>query len=331
MNKKGHDLFRVIALVLVLSCSLSPADKTQPLATNKNKLLTIAIQGQVAPPQPSRGYTVTWDGKPKMAIGTGSINYNLKIGDRVFGWASGDRATMGVATEGIGEERFQGAWPVYASIGNEVKVMSGGAKGEKGIVIGKFGNFVLVHFEDSVLDELAIGDSLAVKACGIGLEIEGFKDVFVHGLAPEVLEKLVTKISDGKLEVPVVKEIPAEIVGQGAGGSSLTGNWHIQTCYPPDIKDYGLEELRFGDIVLLKDTETDYGKGYYRGGATVGVVCSGPSDVSGLGIAVTPILSSKLGRFSVRMDLKANIGHFLGISFGQKKLPHSPSPIGRAL
>ena len=78
----------------------------------------------------------------------------------------------------------------------------------------------------------------------------------------------------------MVKEIPAEIMGQGPGGPSLTGNWHIQTCFPPDVKKYGLDELRYGDLVLLKDVQTDYWKGYYRGGATVGVISSGPSDIS---------------------------------------------------
>jgi len=154
---------------------------------------------------------------------------------------------------------------------------------------------VLVHFPDEVLEKLTIGTSLQVKASGIGLEIEGYKDVFTHGISPETLEKLEIKDANGKLEVPVVKEIPAVIMGQGAGFGSLSGNWHIQTCFPPDIKKYGLDELRFGDIVILKDTQTDYGMGYYKGGATIGVVCSGPSDISGLGIGVTPILSSSFG------------------------------------
>ena len=205
------------------------------------------------------------------------------------------------------------AWLNYASIGNEAKVLSGEARGEKGIIVGKFGGYVLIHFEDNVLGKLAIGDTLQVKASGIGLEIDGFKDVFVHSLSPEILEKLEIKNIDGKLEIPVVKEIPAEIVGQGAGGSSIFGNWHIQTCFPPDIKKYGLDELRFGDLVFLKDTQTDYGKGYYRGGATVGVVCSGPSDISGLGIGVTPILSTRFGKLAPRIDPTANIGKYLGI------------------
>jgi len=248
-----------------------------------------------------------------MAIGTGGINYSLRVGDKVFGWACGDRATMGVATEGMGEDPQKQGYLNCTAIGNDVRILSGEAKGEKGIVIGKFGTYILIHFEDGVLDKLAIGDNLHVKACGIGLEIEGYKDVLTHGMAPELLEKLDIGEVDGKLEVPVVKEILAEIVGQGSGGTSLSGNWHIQTCYPPDIGDYGLDELRFGDFVLLKDIQTDYGKGYYEGGATLAVVCSGPSDISGMGIGVTPVLSTKFRKITARIDKDANLATFLGI------------------
>jgi hypothetical protein len=308
-----------IMLIAVIGEIVAGQLKPLPITTNKDKLLKLAVQGQIAPAQSGRNYTVTWDGKPKLAIGIGGINYNLKIGAKVFGWASGDRATVGVATEGMGDDRFGGAWLTYTSVGNEAKLVSGQARGEKGLIIGKFGSYVLVHFDDAILEKLAIGDTLQAKACGIGLEIEGFKDVFVHGLAPEVLEKLDVRNINGKLEVPAVKEIPAEIVGQGSGGSSLTGNWHIQTCFPPDIKKYGLDELRFGDLVLLKDVQTDYGKGYYRGGATVGIICSGPSDISGLGIGVTPILSTRFGKLIARIDASANIGKYLGLKMGGGK------------
>ncbi|UCH95122.1 MAG: DUF4438 domain-containing protein, partial [Candidatus Aminicenantes bacterium] len=247
----------------------------------------------------------------------GGINYNLKIGDKVFGWASGDRATMGVAAvdgnSNHSDYHSESSWLNFTSIGNEVRVLEGDAKGEKGVVIGKFENYVLVHFEEEVLEKLAIDDKLQVKARGVGLEIKGFKDVFIHGVAPEVLEMIATQNEEGKLEVPAVRVIPAEIVGQGAGRSSLSGNWHIQTCFPPDIKQYGLDQLRFGDLVFLKDIQTDYGKGYYKGGATLGVVCSGPSDISGLGIGVTAILSSRSGKLTARIDPSANIGKYLGL------------------
>jgi hypothetical protein len=174
--------------------------KSQKIVTNKEKLLTIAVQGQIAPAQPESSYITTWDGKPKMAIGIGGINYNLNIGDKVFGWASGDRATMGVATVGSGSERSESSWLNYTSIGNEVKVLSDDAKGKKGVVIGKFRSYVLVHFDEEVLEKLAIDDKLHVKARGIGLEIKGFKDVFIHGVTPEVLEMIANQNDDGKLE-----------------------------------------------------------------------------------------------------------------------------------
>lgn len=302
--------------MIMIALLIPAALQAQGISTNKNRLLTIAVQGQIAPAQPARSYGVTWDGKPKMLIGTGGINYNLKLGDKVFGWASADRATVGVATEGVGEAAFAEAWLTYTSIGNEVRVLTGDARGQKGIVVGKFGGYVLIHFDDAVLEKLAVGDAVQSKTCGNGLEIDGYKEVFAHGIAPDLLERLGIRNMGGKLEVPVVKEIPAEIVGQGSGTSSLSGNWHIQTTFPPDIKEHGLDTLRFGDLVLLKDIETDYGKGYYRGGATVGVVCSGPSDISGLGIGVTPILSTRFGKLAARIDANANLVRYLGIARG---------------
>lgn len=326
-------LFGLPAVLVLAAGVLAPTmSKEAPgqIKTNKDKVLITAVQGRIAPPQTSRGYLVTWDGKPKMAIGIGGINYNLKLGDRVFGWAAGDRATVGVATEPMGESRYGASWLTHTSIGNEVRILSGQERGRKGLVIGKFGGNVLVHFDDNILAKLAIGDSLQVKASGLGLEIEGFPDVFVHSLAPGLLEKLEIRPVDGKLEVPVVKEIPAEIVGQGSGGGSLFGNWHIQTCFPPDIEKYGLADLRFGDLVLLRDTQTDYGRGYYRGGATIAVVCSGPSDVSGLGVAATPILSTRFGKITARIDPAANIGNFLGLKLAKTELAPDAVPAGAA-
>ncbi len=280
--------------------------------TNKSQLLTVAVQGKIAPAQPERSYITTWDGKPKMAFGVGGINYNLKLGEKVFGWAAADQATMGVSTVGTGEDSRATAWLNFTSIGNPVRILSGAAKGEHGVVIGKSGRYVLIHFDDNILAKLTLGDKLHVKAEGVGLKVEGFDDVFPHGIASDILEKIIVK-KGGKLEAPVVKEIPAEIVGNGSGHGSLAGHWCIQTCYPPDIKKYGLDELRFGDLVLLKDIQTDYGMGYYRGGATLGVVCSSPSDISGLGIGVTPILSTRAGKIIGSIDKTANIAKYLGI------------------
>ena len=108
MNKK-----LVVFAALFVLLSLAAPDRSlasgqagaKPLPTNKAKLLTLAVQGVVGHSQPSRSYVTTWDGKSKMAVGSGGLNYNLKVGDKVFGWAGADRATVGVAAEGVDERK----------------------------------------------------------------------------------------------------------------------------------------------------------------------------------------------------------------------------------
>lgn len=312
----------ILFILAVGLTQLQPASlASETIRTNRDRLVVMAVKGQVAHPQPSRYYLTTWDGRPKMAIGVAGINYTLGPGDPVFGWAATDQVTVGVATEGVGEERFRQAWLTNTAIGNEVRVLGGAARGAKGVVIGKFGSYVLVHFDNDTMEKLAYGDELQVKAEGIGLQIAGFPDVFIHSLSPGALEKMGIQVKEGKLVVPVVKKIPAEIVGSGPGAGSLYGHFSIQTCYPPDIKKYGLDELRFGDLVYLEDIECNYGKGYYIGAGTVGVVVSGPSDISGLGIGVSPVLSCQTGKLTFSLDSGANLARLLGLPLSERKLP----------
>ncbi|MHB1192365.1 MAG: DUF4438 family protein [Longimicrobiales bacterium] len=281
---------------------------TGQVRTNKDRLLTIAVRGTVAPSHIPNFYQTTWDGKAKVALGIGGINYELKLGENVFGWAAADRATMGVAA--IGD---QTSWNTFASVGNEVTILGGDAKGDTGVVIGKFADYVLLHFEDETLDKLTIGAALQVKASGIGLAFDGYDDVFIRGISAETVERIDIEEDDGRLEFPVVKEIPADLISHGHGKNVHYGNWNIQTSYAPDIEKYGLDELRFGDLVFLKDVQADYGRGYYKGGATIGIICSSPSDLSGMGIGVTPIISSRFDRLAFRIDPTANIAKYLGI------------------
>ena len=77
---KKISVFFGIFLFVLGAVGISSAED-QAVKTNKDKLLTLAVQGEIAPAQPASSYAVTWDGKPKMMIGIGGINYNLKIGD----------------------------------------------------------------------------------------------------------------------------------------------------------------------------------------------------------------------------------------------------------
>ena len=50
--------------------------------------------------------------------------------------------------------------------------MTGNAKGAKGTVTGKSGRFaehVIIHFAPDVLEQLAFGDKIVVRARGVGM------------------------------------------------------------------------------------------------------------------------------------------------------------------
>ena len=70
MKRKLFSVFVISSFFVFVAGEISAfAGQGQPIKTNKDKLLTLAVQGEIAPAEPSRSYAVTWDGKPKMAIG----------------------------------------------------------------------------------------------------------------------------------------------------------------------------------------------------------------------------------------------------------------------
>jgi len=286
------------------------------IETNKDKLLKVAVIGEIVSPS-SRGYRTTWDGSPKLSVGMAGIKYNLKVGDPCFGWASGDHVEPGVTIRG--KERpspSECALALLACVGNEAKMVSGEAKGDKGVFTGRHaGSDDMVWFDDPTLEKLVIGDKVQIKAHGVGLKIKGYDDIRVNKCSPRLLENMGIEIVDGKLRVPVAAEVPGFLMGSGIGSSTVleTVDYDIQTTDPKAIKKYGLETLRLGDIVLLKDQLCVNGRGYWKGAVTVGTVIHGSSDYSGHGPGVNPLLSTKDGRLETYVDPGANTALYLGL------------------
>ena len=286
------------------------------IETNRDKLIEMAVQGEIISPS-SISYRATWDGQPKLALGMGGIKYNLRVGDSCFGWASGDHVEPGVTIQG--KERpspSECALALFACIGNEARVVSGEGKGARGVFTGRHaGSDDIVWFGEEDLEKLAIGDKVQVKAHGVGLKIRGYDDVRVNKCSPRLLESLGIEVVDGRLVVPVVKEVPGFLMGSGIGFWPLVEpvDYDIQTTDPKAVKKYGLETLRLGDVVALRDQLCINGRGYYKGALTVGVIIHGASDYSGHGPGVNPILSTKDGRLGTRLEADANIALYLGL------------------
>jgi hypothetical protein len=283
------------------------------LKTNVEKLIETSVRGEVIQPRvwvPQ----ISHKGEPLFLPSTGGITYNVRIGDSAFGWA-GDHIEPGVTIRAK-DEGENAALNVLACIGNVAKVVSGDAKGESGFVTGKHGGaeHVLVYFPREVLEKLNIGDQVLVMAKGQGLKIIGWEDIFVCNIDPGLLEKLNIEEKDGKLVVPVVAEVPAHLMGSGIGSTQVVrGDYDIMTADAKELEAYGLQNLRLGDFVLLRDCDNTYGRGFLKGAVSIGVVIHSDCVWTGHGPGVTVIMSSKEGRIEGRIDKNANLANYLNI------------------
>jgi hypothetical protein len=292
------------------------------IKTNKDSLIRISVMGEVVtaifastpPGYIGTPYLVSYRGEPTLVPLAGGIVYNVRLGDPVLGW-EGDHISPGVSIKHK-EAQANNALNVYSCIGNEATVMSGEAKGAKGLVSGKFGHgpHVIVHFEPDVLDKLDVGDRVQVKAFGTGLEIEGYDDIRLWSLDPGLLEKMSLSVAgDGRLRVPVVAVVPAALIGAGSGHTGERWDVDIMTSDKEMLAQHGLLNLRFGDIVAITDYDSSWACFYLSGAVTVGVVSHGDSYMAGHGPGVTPIMSSPTGKIEPVLNPKANIALLLGL------------------
>ncbi|MGL5312713.1 MAG: DUF4438 domain-containing protein [Peptostreptococcaceae bacterium] len=281
------------------------------LKTNKDKVVKWSVQGKVHHPL-GGNYRITHEGIPMVLPATGGISYNVKVGDCAFGWA-GDHVEPGVSIRNENTTE-NAALTTFACIGNEAKVVSGDAKGAKGYVTGMHGGIehVMIHFEEEDLENLAIDDKIMIKAYGQGLKLEEHNNLHIMSIDPDLFEKLGVTEKDGKIQVPVVAEVPSYLMGSGIGSpNAYSGDYDIMTADMDEIKKLGLDKLRFGDIVLLQDCDNNYGTGFFRGAVSIGVIIHSDCVKSGHGPGVTVIMSSKESNIEGIIDSNANIANYM--------------------
>ena len=295
------------------------------LKLNLEKLVKVAVVGEVASPLLRREYQVSHEGQAGTLPSIGGITYNVKIGDLACGWV-GDHIEPGVSTynkEGK-EGRVSGenvGYNTLACIGNEAKLISGQAKGGKGVVTGMHGGVehVLLDFSDSILAKIAYGDKVQIVAFGLGLAVDGLTDVKIFNLDPGLLLKINPKIGSGRIKIPVVVKVPPYLMGSGLGhGSVASGDYDITTADEVTNKKFGLDKLKFGDLVAIEDTDNSFGRTYRPGAVTIGVVVHSDCVLAGHGPGVTTIMTSRGGEIEPVINKNANIGHYLKIGRWRK-------------
>lgn len=289
------------------------------MKTNENRLVKIAVQGKPANPLRFSEFEMDHEGRGHALPSVGGIVYNVKVGDSAFGWR-GDHVEAGVSVILDEEKRSSKqnmAFGFLPCIGNEARVVSGAAKGAKGTVVGHHGGVehLIVDFDDRTLDQLTYDDKILVRAFGQGLKIEEAPEVAIYNLDPRLLKPWgVTVLRGGRLEVPVAISVPSAIMGSGLGHPDpASGDYDITTQDPKAVKRWGLDRIRFGDFVAILDADNTYGRHYYEGAVTIGVVAHSDSFLSGHGPGVSTLFSSKMGHIVPKISKDANLAHVLRI------------------
>ena len=298
------------------------------LRTNSQYCVIQSVIGGIAHPRiPLKNpYLVDQGGGVHILPGVGGITYNVVVGDSVFSFA-GDHVEPGVSMTLDEREKdgaSLGALCILACIGNEARVVSGEALHARGFVTGKHGGVehVIVDYAPSVLDKLVVGDRIQIKAFGQGLKLKDFPDVQVMSLDPELLQKMGIVARGNQLVVPVTHVIPVSIMGSGTGSRhSFSGDFDIQVSDKGLTQKYGLETLRLGDVIAIRDADCRFGRSIKSGAITIGIVVHASCVVSGHGPGVTVIMTTSKKVIVPKIKQDANIAQYLGIGRFHRHAP----------
>jgi len=286
---------------------------------NRDQLIGVSVQGSIVSPEypalPASPYVIGADGQPQLLPSQGGIVYNVSVGDSAFGWLA-DLVQPGVSIRASAEPANQ-ALNVLSCLGNEAIVVSGQATGARGTVIGKSGRFaehVIVHLAKETLEQLAIDDRVLVRAYGRSLALTDYPDVQLKSISPRLLDALeVEPDAPGTIAVPVAVEVPAFLIGAGSGLMHESGCIQIQTDHSAALAEHGLDELRLGDIVAVRDYDSRWGNGYLKDAVCVGVVVHGDSPRAGYGPGLTVLMASTANRIRPVLRGTRNIAELLGL------------------
>jgi Domain of unknown function (DUF4438) len=285
------------------------------VTTNRSRLVAQILTGQAAPPLlPLALYDVGADGVPRILPSVGGITLNVRVGDSAFAFEA-DHVEPGVSVRHP-DDKINAAFCTFACIGNVATVASGDAKGERGVVTGKHGGVehVLVDFPAKVMERMQIGDTIGIRAVGTGLALEDGGDVKLFNCDPDLFEKLGVERAGTRFAVRVARTVPARVMGSGLGRQTVArGDYDVQCFDPATVREFGLDELRLGDLVAILDADNSFGRIYRQGAVTVAVVSHGMSHIAGHGPGVTTLMTSASGALEPLVDARANLATILDL------------------
>lgn len=281
------------------------------LRWNVDNLVEMAVTGKVSQPAVRRGGYTPWpDGVGVMLPGMSGIIYSARVGDRAFGWA-GDHVEPGVSIAHT-DERSDFALHYLTCIGNEAEVMTGFARGAKGIVTGEHAR-ILVDFAPEVLEDMTIGDTIQIRTVGRGIRLEDHPDIEFKKTSPALANALGLRVDGGRIHCPVAMELPPRIMGSGA---ELNAEFVDQDLMSGDralMAELGIDQMRLGDLIGIRNVDHRFGRSYRDGWVAICICIHGDSVMTGHGPGILTLMTGPADLLEFDVDPAANIAHTLGI------------------
>lgn len=289
------------------------------LKTNEDKVVELFLECKPGMPRVGLGWRVDHQGKPFLLPGIGGITLNVQVGDSAFGLA-GDHIEPGVSCTANADKPNDfpnNSLQILSCVGNEAKIISGEAKGEKGVVIGHHGGseHIIVDFPRPVKEKMTYDDKILIRAKGQGLALTDYPEIKLFNLDPGLLGMMkIVESGKGKLKVPVTTMVPAACMGSGVGRAHVgAGDYDVMTSDPETVDKYKLDQMRFGDFVALMDHDNSYGRAFVQGAVSIGILVHSNCLLAGHGPGISTLMTCPKSLIEPVIDPGANIGDLMGL------------------
>ena len=272
----------------------------------------MAVSGAVTTPAVRPGqYIPHPDGKGAVLPGMYGVTYNVRCGDRAFGWA-GDHVEPGVSIDDDGHSGRHHALHYLNCIGNDAMVTSGLAAGARGVVVGEHAR-ILVQFDDDAHDVIAPGDRVQVMTKGQGLRLEDYPGVALKKMSPRLFHAMGITEAAGRLHVNVAMELPVRIMGSGAELNSEYVDQDLMSGDRALMAELGIDQMRLGDLIAIRHADHHWGRSYREGAVSICLCIHGDSIMTGHGPGILTLMTARDGEIDFTIDPAGNIATLLDL------------------
>lgn len=283
---------------------------TSAIAINAGRLVRSRLAAVIQPTRANAA--VAPDGRLRVRPGQGGVVLGVGLGSSAGEWVA-DHLEPGISLSHP-DPAANSALQTLACVGNRVTMADGPAAGAEGIVFGKHGA-VLAMFAGPDLERIAPGERAVVVAEGVGLAVADEPDLACHSCSPRLLERLlIGRDGSGRLRLPVRRILPPETAAAGIGMPVWKFNMDLHVDQAPVVAL--TRDLRFGDIVAVRDQDHRFGRQYRKGWLCVGVIAHGVSVSGGHGFGLMTLLTAPADRLALEEAEDATLSRLLGNGSG---------------